>query len=71
MTEFDEMAAVRRIIILYRDRGMERTETDVKKLAHAICKQSQCPPKTAYDRMERDLLDAGPPPKLPPWPKRK
>lgn len=70
MTDFDEMAAVRRIILLYRERGMERTETDVKKLAHAICKKNDCSASDAYEGMESDLLDS-PPPKLPKWPRKK
>ena len=67
MNEFDEICAVRRIVELYRERGTEVTQTDVKKYANQICRTSNLSVGQAYEAIEDDLLSKKPP-RLPPWP---
>jgi hypothetical protein len=62
--EFDYQATVRKIIALYRERGLERTETDVLKYAKALMQRHGISTRKALDVIEDDLLSS-PPPKLP------
>lgn len=64
MGEFDYQSAVRKIIALYRERGLERTESDVLKYAKALTKHLGVTTLKALDAIEDDLLSR-PPPKLP------
>lgn len=62
MSDFDIAATVRRIIGLYRERGMERTSDDIDKLAVAISRRSNLSHMKALEAIEDDLLSRNPNP---------
>lgn len=64
MGEFDYQATVRRIMALYRARGLERTESDVLRYAKALSRELDITTSKALNAIEDDLLSS-PPPKPP------
>lgn len=62
MTEFEKIATTSRIIGLYRERGLERTSDDIRRLAEAIAKRHGISLAKAFDAVEGDLLASNPNP---------
>jgi hypothetical protein len=62
MTDFDIQATIKRIIALYRERGLERTRDDIVKYSKSIAKKNKISETKALLAIERDLLDDNPKP---------
>lgn len=62
MSKFDELQTIKRIIMLYRERGFERTEDDVRKYAAVLAKQNRITLRKALEAIGEDLLASNPKP---------
>lgn len=62
MNEFEEIIAVRNVIRLLRERGIERTEADVRRRAATYRRKFGFSAGEAYEALEGELLDRKPHP---------
>lgn len=60
MNEFDERVWVRSIMGLLRERGLERTPQQVRKVITSIKRSRSCSTEQAFESWEAELLASRP-----------